>query len=88
MHAVMAQEQASLRGNMLLSIQVPAETLQRMEKDARNLARFINYQGAATVEWLYSAEEDAYYFLEVNPRLQVGHEQYNLIFLSHCLDMA
>ena len=43
-----------------------------MERDARKLARFINYQGAATVEWLYSSDEDAYYFLEVNPRLQVG----------------
>lgn len=53
-------------------VQVPAATLQRMERDARKLARFINYQGAATVEWLYSTEEDAYYFLEVNPRLQVG----------------
>jgi len=49
------------------------ETLEHMEKCARSLARSVKYVGAATVEYLYSMEEDGYCFLELNPRLQVEH---------------
>ena len=31
----------------------------------------MNYVGAATVEYLYSMDTGEYYFLELNPRLQV-----------------
>ena len=46
---------------------------EKMEKGAVRLAKIVNYVGAGTVEYLYSPEEQNYYFLELNPRLQVEH---------------
>src|SRR5258708_28638180 len=37
------------------------------------LAREANYYSAATVEFLVDADSGAYYFIEVNPRVQVEH---------------
>ncbi|KAG2488653.1 hypothetical protein HYH03_012820 [Edaphochlamys debaryana] len=51
----------------------PPEQLRDMERCARALARLVGYQGAATVEYLYAIDEKKYYFLELNPRLQVEH---------------
>ena len=44
-----------------------------MEKAAQRLTRNIGYVGAGTVEYLYNATTKKYYFLELNPRLQVEH---------------
>jgi acetyl-CoA carboxylase/biotin carboxylase 1 len=44
-----------------------------MEKAAQRLTRNIGYVGAGTVEYLYNATTNKYYFLELNPRLQVEH---------------
>lgn len=43
----------------------------RMLEDARRLAAELNYRGLGTVEFIVSGND--YYFLEVNPRLQVEH---------------
>nr|ASZ00205.1 acetyl-CoA carboxylase 2 [Erodium texanum] len=51
----------------------PLETVKKLEQAARRFAKCVNYVGAATVEYLYSMETGEYYFLELNPRLQVEH---------------
>ncbi|EDV27057.1 uncharacterized protein TRIADDRAFT_22916, partial [Trichoplax adhaerens] len=48
------------------------EVFRQMEKAAVTLARMVRYVSAGTVEYLYT-EEDGFYFLELNPRLQVEH---------------
>ncbi len=40
---------------------------------AVRLGERVNYRSAGTVEYIYDAEQDAFYFLEVNTRLQVEH---------------
>ena len=47
------------------------ELRQSMLRDAVRLGRRLNYRGVGTVEFIVSRGE--YYFLEVNPRLQVEH---------------
>nr|GMC52546.1 acetyl-CoA carboxylase 1-like [Ipomoea batatas] len=51
----------------------PIETVKQLEQAARRLAKCVSYVGAATVEYLFSMETGEYYFLELNPRLQVEH---------------
>ncbi|CAL1390379.1 unnamed protein product [Linum trigynum] len=51
----------------------PLVTVKKLEQAARRLAKSVNYVGAATVEYLYSMDTGEYYFLELNPRLQVEH---------------
>ena len=43
----------------------------QMEKAAVNLAKAVGYANAGTVEYLYNEVEKKFYFLELNPRLQV-----------------
>ena len=43
-----------------------------MERCARSLAKAVSFIGAATVEYLYTLEDGKFYFLELNPRLQVS----------------
>jgi acetyl-CoA carboxylase/biotin carboxylase 1 len=44
-----------------------------MEKAAVSLAKAVFYTNAGTVEYLYSEKDAKFYFLELNPRLQVEH---------------
>jgi len=52
---------------------VPKETFTEMERAAQRLTRNLGYVGAGTVEYLYDAATNKFYFLELNPRLQVEH---------------
>jgi acetyl-CoA carboxylase/biotin carboxylase 1 len=45
----------------------------QMEKAAVSLAKAVGYANAGTVEYLYSEPDAKFYFLELNPRLQVEH---------------
>ena len=50
---------------------LPAALRDQMIADAVRLGERLNYRGVGTVEFILSG--DRYYFLEVNPRLQVEH---------------
>ncbi|WLF76810.1 acetyl-coenzyme-A carboxylase [Lodderomyces elongisporus] len=49
------------------------ETFTAMENAAIRLGKLVGYVSAGTVEYLYSHKDDKFYFLELNPRLQVEH---------------
>ncbi|PPR03190.1 hypothetical protein CVT26_008038 [Gymnopilus dilepis] len=49
------------------------DTFEQMERAAVRLAKLVGYVSAGTVEYLYSHADDYFYFLELNPRLQVEH---------------
>ncbi|AMD21457.1 HER178Cp [Eremothecium sinecaudum] len=49
------------------------ETFTEMEKAAVRLGKLVGYVSAGTVEYLYSHDDGKFYFLELNPRLQVEH---------------
>lgn len=51
----------------------PQDIFQDMERSAVSLGKLVGYVSAGTVEYLYSDQEKKYYFLELNPRLQVEH---------------
>ncbi|EGT40685.1 CBN-POD-2 protein [Caenorhabditis brenneri] len=57
----------------------PPETRKRMQEDAVRIAKYVGYESAGTVEYLYLPEDDTYFFLELNPRLQVEHPATEMI---------
>lgn len=52
---------------------VAPETLDKMERAAASLARMVGYTHAGTVEYLFIQQTQEFFFLELNPRLQVEH---------------
>lgn len=52
---------------------LPADTRQKLHQAAIQLGQSVNYRSAGTVEFIYDAIRDEFYFLEVNTRLQVEH---------------
>jgi len=52
---------------------LPPATRERMLEAAVRFAARLDYGGAGTVELLYDTTRDAFYFLEMNARIQVEH---------------
>ncbi|WP_293775773.1 urea carboxylase [uncultured Oxalicibacterium sp.] len=50
-----------------------AELRHALLASAESLGRSVGYRSAGTVEYIFDAEKHAFYFLEVNTRLQVEH---------------
>jgi biotin carboxylase/acetyl-CoA carboxylase carboxyltransferase component/biotin carboxyl carrier protein len=56
-------------------VAAPPHVWKKLERGAVALAKAVGYVGAGTVEYLYTGDETGgeFYFLELNPRLQVEH---------------
>jgi len=52
---------------------LPSATRAAMHDAAIRFAARLSYRGAGTVEFLYDVPRDAFYFLEMNARIQVEH---------------
>jgi len=61
------------------AIIAPLQIREAMEAAAIRITKEVGYVGVGTVEYLYSPEHNEYYFLELNPRLQVEHPVTELI---------
>ncbi len=56
-------------------VAAPPQVWKKLERAAVALAKEVGYVGAGTVEYLYTGDTNGgeFYFLELNPRLQVEH---------------
>lgn len=59
---------------------LPSETWTALHRAARRLAESVSYASAGTVEFVLDAATNAFYFLEVNTRLQVEHGVTEAVF--------
>ncbi len=76
--AIGERDCSSQRRNQKVVEECPAPNLpetqrQAMQRTAEKLLASVNYRNAGTVEFIYDAQENKFYFLEVNTRLQVEH---------------
>jgi pyruvate carboxylase len=55
------------------AVSLPVEVRQRICEAALKIGRQVNYRNAGTVEFLVDGETNEFFFIEVNPRIQVEH---------------
>ena len=61
------------------AISVPEDVRRAICEAALKIGRQVNYRNAGTVEFLVNADTNEFYFIEVNPRIQVEHTVTELI---------
>lgn len=61
------------------AVMLPDVVRGRLCESAVAIAREVSYRGAGTVEYLYDEETGAFYFIEVNTRIQVEHPTTEMI---------
>lgn len=76
--AIGERDCSSQRRNQKVIEECPAPRLseavrQQLYQTAESLTASVNYRNAGTVEFIFDADSDEFYFLEVNTRLQVEH---------------
>ncbi|TPE47193.1 urea carboxylase [Maribrevibacterium harenarium] len=76
--AIGERDCSSQRRNQKVVEECPAPHLsddvrQQLHQTAASLLASVNYRNAGTVEFIYDMDTNAFYFLEVNTRLQVEH---------------
>ncbi|QNI02571.1 urea carboxylase [Halomonas sp. SH5A2] len=59
---------------------LPEQVRQALHDTAVQLGKAVNYRSAGTVEFIYDTERQAFYFLEVNTRLQVEHGVTEMVY--------
>ncbi|MDO6765351.1 urea carboxylase [Agarivorans sp. 1_MG-2023] len=55
-------------------------TREQLQQTAKQLTQSVNYRSAGTVEFVFDQQSQAFYFLEVNTRLQVEHGVTEMVF--------
>lgn len=75
--SVQRRHQKQIEEGPILATLCPPKKWTEMERAAVRLCREVGYVGAGTVEYLFADGE--YYFLELNPRLQVEHPVTELV---------
>ncbi len=73
------------RRNQKVIEETPAPNIQEALREAlasaaRQLGESVQYRSAGTVEFIYDVSDEAFYFLEVNTRLQVEHAVTESVF--------
>ena len=59
---------------------LPEHVRHALHETAVQLGKSVNYRSAGTVEFIYDTEREAFYFLEVNTRLQVEHGVTEMVY--------